>query len=50
MRKINNTAEIQAVVEVLLFLLAQLDSTTPVIEAKASVVIHSDSSSVVDII
>ena len=49
-RKTNNTAEIQAVVEVLLFLLAQLDSSAPVIKAKSAVVIHSDSSYVVGII
>ena len=37
-------------VEVLLFLLAQLDSKTPIIEPKASVVPRSDSSYVVGII
>jgi ribonuclease HI len=49
-RRTNNTAELQAIVELLLFLLAQLDSDAPILEAKAPFVTHSDSRYAVDII
>ena len=45
-----NTAELQAIVESLLFVLAQLELYAPNIEAKAPIVIHSDSRYTVDII
>ncbi len=48
--KTNNTAEIQAVIETLFFLLAQLDEAEPLIKPKEPIVIHSDSRYAVDII
>ena len=47
-KKSNNTAEAQAVVEVLLFLLTQLEAERPVLEPRAKIIIHSDSKYVVD--
>ena len=49
-RKTCSTAELQAIVEALLFLLAQLGVEEPLIRAKAPVLIHSDSRYAVDII
>ena len=49
-KKTNNTAEIQAVIETLFFLLAQLDEADPLIKPKQPIVIHSDSRYAVDII
>jgi ribonuclease HI len=49
-KKTNNTAELQAVIEALLFLLAQVDAPRPMIDFNAPIVIHSDSKYAVGII
>jgi ribonuclease HI len=49
-RKTNNTAELQAVIEALLFLLAQVDAPRPMIDFHSHIVIHSDSKYAVGII
>ena len=46
----NNTAEMQAVIETLMFLLAQVEQAAPVVELGAAVVIHSDSKYVIELI
>ena len=46
----NNTAEMQAVIETLLFLLAQVESDSPQVKVGESVVIHSDSKYVIELI
>ena len=46
----NNTAEMQAVTETLLFLLAQVESDNPHVLAGEAVVIHSDSKYVIELI
>ena len=46
----SNTAEMQAVVETLLFLLAQVEQDDPSIPVGAPIAIHSDSRYVVDLI
>ncbi len=46
----NNTAGVQAVIEALFFLLAQLDEEFPLIKPRSLVLIHSDSRYAVDII
>ena len=48
--KTNNTAEIQAIIEALFFVLAQLDEAEPLIRPREPIVIHSDSRYAVDII
>ncbi len=42
-QKTNNTAELQAVIEALLFLLAQVEAPKPIIEFHSNIVIHTDS-------
>ena len=46
----NNTAEMQAVIETLLFLLAQVELDNPHVPVGDSVVIHSDSKYVTELI
>ena len=46
----NNTAEMQAVIETLLFLLAQVELENPVVGVGESVIIHSDSRCVIELI
>ncbi len=41
--KTNNTAELQVVIEALLFLLAQVDARKPLIDFHSYIIIHSDS-------
>ncbi len=49
-KRTNNTAEVQAVIEVLFFLLAQVEAASPLIKLRSPVLIHSDSRYAVDII
>ena len=42
-RKTSNTAELQAIIEALLFLLAQVDAQRPMIDFHSHILIHTDS-------
>ncbi len=42
-RKTNNTAELQVIIEALLFLLAQVDAQRPMIDFHSHIIIHTDS-------